>query len=184
MPKRENGANFDSENSAVSLRQYVESLVSELEKRTDAQFLAAKEAVSAALAAAEKAVSAALVASDKQTAAAFLAAKEALKEAQEQLGAYKAASNEWRGTINDLITNTTTLISNLKAELKQSIDEKLSPLQERIAKMEGSWQYTTGQAEAAGQGHLQNRWNFRDALSILALLITLGLGLYVAISGK
>lgn len=97
------GANFDSEKSTVSLRQYVEKLIAESDKRNEAQFLAAKEAVAAALAAAEKAVSAALVAQDKLTSAAFVAAKEALAEAQTQLTAYKTSANEWRGTLNDLI---------------------------------------------------------------------------------
>jgi dGTP triphosphohydrolase len=98
------GADYNSEKSTVSLRQYVEKLIQESDKRNEAQFLAAKEAVAAALAAAEKAVSAALVAQDKLTSAAFVAAKEALAEAQTQLTAYKASANEWRATLNDLIS--------------------------------------------------------------------------------
>jgi dGTP triphosphohydrolase len=100
----ERSANFDSEKSTVSLRQYLESSIAELSKRMDARFEAADKALAAALVTAEKAVAAALVSQDKLTSAAFVAAKEALAEAQTQLSAYKASANEWRGTLNDLIS--------------------------------------------------------------------------------
>ena len=104
MTGRPMSANFDSEKSTVSLRQYLESSISELSKRMDARFEAADKALAAALVTAEKAVAAALVSQDKLTSAAFVAAKEALAEAQTQLSAYKASANEWRGTLNDLIS--------------------------------------------------------------------------------
>ena len=104
MIKLPNGADYNSEKSTVSLRTYLEGLIGELGKRTDARFDAADKALAAALLTAEKAVSAALVSQDKLTAAAFVAAKEALAEAQTQLTAYKASANEWRATLNDLIS--------------------------------------------------------------------------------
>jgi len=101
---RKHAADFNSEESSVSLRQYLENSIAELGKRMDARFEAADKALAAALVTAEKAVAAALVSQDKLTSAAFVAAKEALAEAQTQLSAYKASANEWRGTLNDLIS--------------------------------------------------------------------------------
>jgi hypothetical protein len=97
-------ANYDSEKSTVSLRQYLENSIAALGKRMDDKFEGADKALAAALITAEKAVAAALVSQDKLTSAAFVAAKEALAEAQTQLSAYKASANEWRGTLNDLIS--------------------------------------------------------------------------------
>jgi dGTP triphosphohydrolase len=123
MPKE---GNYDSEKSTVSLRQYVEKLIAESDKRNEAQFLAAKEAVAAALAAAEKAVSAALVAQDKLTSAAFVAAKEALAEAQMQLTAYKASANEWRATLSDLIA--TIMVRKEVEALFTAVNSKIENL--------------------------------------------------------
>jgi dGTP triphosphohydrolase len=171
IPKwMKNGANYDSEKSTVSLRQYVESLVSELDKRTEAQFVAAKEAVAAALASAEKAVAAALVASDKLTAAAFVAAKEALAEAQLQLSAYKAASNEWRSTLNDLIS---------KVMMRQEIEARFGAIEDRTTKLEGLEQRASGQAEASESGSQRGRWTFQQVLAVLGLLL-LAAGLLIA----
>jgi len=96
--------NYDSEKSVVSLRQYLENSIAALGKRMDDKFEGADKALAAALITAEKAVAAALVSQDKLTSAAFVAAKEALAEAQTQLTAYKASANEWRATLNDLIS--------------------------------------------------------------------------------
>jgi hypothetical protein len=172
MPPQRNGANFDSEKSTVSLRQYVESLVKELEKRTDAQFLAAKEAVAAALAAAEKAVAAALVASDKLTAAAFVAAKEALAEAQTQLTAYKAASNEWRATLNDVMSKI--MVRQEVEALFKSAEDKMDTLEKRVVAMEGQGMRTVGQEEAQSAAQVHNRWTIEKVLSIIALLLAFG----------
>jgi hypothetical protein len=119
-------ANYDSEKSTVSLRQYLEGLIGELGKRTDARFDAADKALAAALLTAEKAVSAALVSQDKLTAAAFVAAKEALAEAQTQLTAYKASANEWRGTLNDLIS--TIMVRKEVEALFTAVNTKLDNL--------------------------------------------------------
>ena len=155
----------------VSLRHYVETLVTELEKRMDAQFLAAKDAVAAALAAAEKAVAAALVSSDKLTSAAFIAAKEALAEAQTQLAAYKAASNEWRSTLTDLIAK-----GMLRPEIEsliKALNDKFDGLDKRIAALEGQLQRAGGEADAAESGKIQGRWTVEKILAILALLLAL-----------
>jgi hypothetical protein len=98
-----NRANYDSEKSTVSLRQYFERLIIESDKRSEDRFNAVKESIAAAIAGLKEATSTALVASDKQTAAAFISAEKALAEAQTQLTAYKASANEWRATLNDLI---------------------------------------------------------------------------------
>jgi len=86
------------------LRQYFERLLLESDKRNEDKFAAVKDSIAAAIAGLKEATSTALVASDKQTAAAFISAEKALAEAQTQLTAYKASANEWRATLNDLIS--------------------------------------------------------------------------------
>jgi hypothetical protein len=157
--------------SQISGREYAELLVSELGKRTDEKFLAAKEAVGTAMIAAEKAVSAALVASDKLTSAAFIAAKEALKEAQVQLAEYKAASNEWRATLTELIAKG-MLRPEIDALFK-SASEKLSLLEARVAKMENVIQRNSGEREGSSISRAQIHWTFEKLLSVLAILIAL-----------
>jgi dGTP triphosphohydrolase len=146
----------------VSLRQYLESLVTELDKRTEAQFIAAKEAVAAALASAEKAVAAALVASDKLTSAAFIAAKEALAEAQLQLTAYKAQSNEWRATLNDLIS---------KMMMRQEIEARFGAFDARITVVEKSIATSAGSRAAAEHDKARSQWTLSQIVTIIAVLI-------------
>ena len=86
------------------MRQYFERLLLESDKRNEDKFAAVKDSIAAAIAGLKEATSTALVASDKQTAAAFISAEKALAEAQTQLTAYKASANEWRATLNDLIS--------------------------------------------------------------------------------
>jgi hypothetical protein len=100
----EHQADYNSERSTVSLRQYFERLLLESDKRNEDKFAAVKDSIAAAIAGLKEATSTALVASDKQTAAAFISAEKALAEAQTQLTAYKASANEWRATLNDLIS--------------------------------------------------------------------------------
>jgi hypothetical protein len=100
----EKQADYNSERSTVSLRQYFERLLLESDKRNEDKFAAVKDSIAAAIAGLKEATSTALVASDKQTAAAFISAEKALAEAQTQLTAYKASANEWRATLNDLIS--------------------------------------------------------------------------------
>lgn len=168
MGKEQHDANYDSEQSTVSLRQYVEKLISESDKRTDAQFLAAKEAVAAALAAAEKAVAAALVAQDKLTTAAFIAAKEALAEAQVQLTLYKAQSNEWRNTLNDLIAKL--MLRPEIVGLFTASEKALEELKSRVQTLEGSGQYGLGKAAATESSSTQNKWTFSQVLIIVGMV--------------
>jgi hypothetical protein len=119
-------ADYNSEASTVSLRAYLEASIAELGKRTDARFDAADKALAAALLTAEKAVAAALVSQDKLTSAAFVAAKEALAEAQTQLTAYKASANEWRATLNDLIS--TIMVRKEVEALFTAVNTKLDSL--------------------------------------------------------
>jgi hypothetical protein len=173
MDKQRNGADYNSEKSTVSLRQYVERLIAESDKRNDAQFLAAKEAVAAALAAAEKAVAAALVAQDKQTNAAFLAAKEALAEAQVQLTLYKAQSNEWRNTLNDLIAKLM-----LRPEITQmfaSGEKSLEELKYRVGELEGKSMRASGKSEAQDAGSAQNKWTFQQVVLVVGMLAGWGI---------
>jgi hypothetical protein len=149
----------------VSLREHVESLVSELEKRMDTQFAAAKEAVAAALASAEKAVAAALVASDKLTSAAFIAAKEALQEAQLQLNAYKAQSNEWRATLNDLMS---------KMMMRQEIEVRFNAMDSRMAAMEKANAQVAGGKAAAELDRSRGQWTISSIVTIIAVIIAAG----------
>jgi hypothetical protein len=167
----DHGANYDSEKSTVSLRQYVESLIRESDKRNEAQFTAAKEAVAAALAAAKEAVAAALVAQDKLTSAAFVAAKEALAEAQIQLTAYKAQSNEWRATLTDLI-NTLMLRPEILA-MFSGVNKNAEELGKRVSALENSGQFGRGQAEASIADRTKSQWNFATILSVITLLLLL-----------
>jgi hypothetical protein len=173
MSQQKNGANYDSEKSSVSLRSYLENSIAELAKRTDAQFAAMDKAIAAALASAEKAVAAALVAQDKLTSAAFAAAKEALMEAQTQLVAYKASSNEWRGTLTDLISKVMTR-QEIEA-LLLNINGSLTEAKDRISVLEGQGQRASGQAEAQDAGHAQNKWTFQQVLAIFAVLAGWGI---------
>jgi hypothetical protein len=138
----------EKDDLAVSLRQYAELLVSELAKRTDDKFLAAKEAVGTAMVAAEKGISAALLAQDKLTQQAFTSAKEALKEAQIQLAEYKAASNEWRDTLTDLIAKG-MLRPEVEALFKAS-NEKFELVVERLGKIESKLSASEGVAKGKG----------------------------------
>lgn len=104
MKEEHQNADFNSEKSTVSLRQYFERLIAESDKRNEDRFTAVKESIAAAITGLKEATSTALTASDKQTAAAFISAEKALAEAQTQLTAYKASANEWRATLNDLIS--------------------------------------------------------------------------------
>jgi ABC-type transporter Mla subunit MlaD len=176
-------ANFDTDQSVVSLRQYVESLINESNRRSDAQFLAAKEAVSTALAAQEKAINAALVSADKLTSAAFVAAKEALAEAQVQLNAYKAQSNEWRGTLNDLVSKIMMRPEILAmfgatdkalADLRLYLEGKINSNEKRIAAMENLGQRAIGATEASETSSQRIKWTFEKVLSILAILVAFG----------
>lgn len=181
----------DSEQT-VSLRIYLEnalasatllssSAIAELEKRMDGQFLAAKEAVAAALVTAEKAVSAALVAQDKQTQAAFIAAKEALVEAQSQLTQYKIQANEWRSTLNDLISKLMLrpeIVALFTAEgkaldaVRMTLEAKLASIESRVSSLEGTGQRLSGQKEASTEGHVQNQWTFAQVLAVVGLVLT------------
>ena len=167
----------------VSLRQYVESLIAESGKRSDAQFLAAKEAVSTALAAQEKAINAALVSADKLTSAAFVAAKEALAEAQVQLNAYKEQSNEWRATLNDLIAKIMMrpeivamfgATDKAIADLRMYLLGKIESIETRVAAIEKLNQRMAGAAETSVTDSARSRWTFEKILSILALLVSFG----------
>lgn len=75
----------------VSLREYIEGLLSERDRRYEAQFAASDKAVSAALAAAKEAVAAALTASKEAVIKAEISTNERLKN-----------TNEWRATLNDV----------------------------------------------------------------------------------
>ena len=174
MDKHRNVADYNSEKSTVSLRQYIESLIAELSKRLDAQFQSAEKAVGTALAAQEKALNAALASADKLTAAAFVAAKEALAEAQTQLVAYKAASNEWRSTLTDLIAK---IVTRQEIEsLFTSVNKDISELAKRIALLEGQGQRIQGKDESKSEIGTLLRW-----LIGLAVVIVLGLlGYFVA----
>jgi hypothetical protein len=146
----------------VSLQKYMETLVSEAGKRTDDRFDSAEKAVMAALATQEKALAAALVSADKLTSAAFVAAKEALAEAQTQLVAYKATANEWRGTLNDLIS---------KIMPRPEIEATLIGLGARITTLEGQARFSSGQKEAISFSHTRGQWTFEKILTILALMV-------------
>jgi dGTP triphosphohydrolase len=168
-----NGADYNSEKSTVSLRQYVERLISESDKRNESQFQAAKEAVAAALAAAEKAVAAALVAQDKLASEKAQAAKEALAEAQVQLTLYKAQSNEWRNTLNDLISKLMLRpeITGLFTIVERAHEE----LKKRVGTLEGLGQRSIGQAEAQESGSAQNKWTFQQVVLVVGMLAGWGI---------
>lgn len=174
-------ANYDSEKSTVSLRQYVESLISESDKRTDAQFIAAKEAVAAALTAAKEAVAAALAAQEKLAAEKAQAAKEALAEAQVQLNLYKQQSNEWRATLNDLIAKMMirpeivglfAAADGAARAMSSTVDTRMTGFDKRLLALEGWQQRLGGQVEAAASGKETNRWTFEKVLSILAIILS------------
>jgi dGTP triphosphohydrolase len=164
----EKSADYNSEKSTVSLRQYVERLISESDKRNESQFQAAKEAVAAALAAAEKAVAAALVAQDKLASEKAQAAKEALAEAQVQLTLYKAQSNEWRNTLNDLISKL--MLRPEIVGLFGIVEKAHEELKGRVSIIEGLGQRASGKVEAQDAGSAQNKWTFSQVLIIVALL--------------
>ena len=140
----------------VSLRQYIEKLIAESEKRTDDRFLAAKEAVGTALVTVEKATSAALVAQDKLTSAAFVAAKEALAEAQVQLTLYKAQSNEWRNTLNDLIAKL--MLRPEIVGLFNAVEKAHEELKGRVGDLEGMGQKALGRDESKSDTGAFVRW--------------------------
>jgi hypothetical protein len=108
----------------------------EVEKRTSERFAALKEhfealrgadkeAVVAALAAAEKAVSAALTSADKAVAVSEVAAKE-----------WRAASNEWRGAMDDRDRKAQAALE--KYAQKEVVEQRLAALERWQAKLLGA----------------------------------------------
>lgn len=169
------------EKAVVTLREYVETLIGEFEKRSDAQFKSVRESLATALIVAEKASQAAMVAQDKQTTAAFTASKEALIEAQVQLTAYKAQSNEWRATLNDLITRLMMRPEVLAlvgasdkaiSDLRRYMEDKFDQNTKRIAALELALSKESGRDLAQEKGQWSNRWNFSQIVSILALILS------------
>jgi hypothetical protein len=159
----------DVTDSFVSMRTYMETLVNELGKRTDAQFAASDKAVAVGLATAEKAVAAALVSADKLTAAALVSAKEALVEAQAQFTIYRSASNEWRGTLDDLISKL-MLRPEIEA-LIVGVNKESQSLSGRITILEAAGKKTEGMSEAKILEISKTRWNFSQVVLIAVVLV-------------
>jgi small-conductance mechanosensitive channel len=168
------------EPQTVSLREYFERVLKDLQDRMDERGNAADKAIAAALAASKEAVAAALVSQDKSTAAAFAAAKEALTEAQTQLVAYKASSNEWRGTLNDLtakmmlrteVEAAFTAVAAAALAMQKTIDDKIEGLRKKVADLESAGQRGAGKEEASEEGKVQSRWTFNQVLIIVGILL-------------
>jgi hypothetical protein len=85
----------------VELKDYIERLSSEADKRYEQRFNDQDKAVAAALAGQEKAVAAALAAQEKFAAASLNAAQTAIDKAERNTKDWQNASNEWRGAMSD-----------------------------------------------------------------------------------
>lgn len=133
-----NGNEDEKKEIYISIREFLEQSLESLDRITQERFSAIENKLMAALEATEKSFNAALQASNKNTATIFQANKEALYEAQSQLTQYKLASNEWRGTLNDLIAKIMLRPEIEKGILdtRSSFDIKLDSLDKRVQQLE------------------------------------------------
>ena len=107
-----------------SLREYVERVFKEADRRYEQRFADQEKAVSAALAAAEKAVNTALI-----------SAKEAVIKAESASEKRFESVNEFRATLAD---QSATLISRIEVEGQfKSTNEKVDVVMSRMDRLEG-----------------------------------------------
>jgi hypothetical protein len=141
-------------NDSVSLRQHVEALIEERDKRYTERAESADKAVQAALAAAEKAVNAALTAAKEAAEANAIALKE-----------YKQGANEWRATVTDITARMPT-----RPEMESAIkvlEDKINDLRESRSASVGK-----GMGLNAGWGYLIGAVGLIGA--IVALVVKFG----------
>lgn len=122
--------------TGVSLREYIERLISEFEKRVkmfEGEVASIKEIINerdrlydTRFKAAETAVSAALAAQEKSTSTAFQASEKAVLKAEDAQKDYNQRSNEFRGQLDD---QAKTLMPRNEAQaMFKSFEEKLEVL--------------------------------------------------------
>jgi hypothetical protein len=166
--------------TVVSLREYFERALADMQVRMDERSVAAEKAIAVAMTTSDKAIAAALESQNKQTSAAFAAAKEALAEAKIQLEAYKTASNEWRATLNDIISKMMmraeveaafASIAATALAMQKTEEDKIEGLRKRIADLELVGQRGVGKEEASAAGHTQNKWNFQQVLVVMGIVL-------------
>jgi len=107
-----------------TLKDHVETVLAELDRRYQQRYEAQQEGVAAALAAQEKAVNAALIAADRAVIKAELAAEKRFESV-----------NEFRATLSDQAAN---LMPRLEAESRiQTVADKLAEVTNRLNRSEG-----------------------------------------------
>lgn len=104
----------------ISLKEYLEALLAQIEKRYDQRFEDADKAVQAALASAKEAVQAALAAAEKATVLAASGADE-----------WRKSSNEWRGAMSDREKNFVTRVEH--DQIVASLTDKIDGLSRSVA---------------------------------------------------
>lgn len=157
------------------LKELVERLDRERDRRYEQRFEGQEKAVAAALAAAEKAVAAALAAQEKAVVAAFESSREAINKAETAQAAYNARSNEFRSALDDQgKIMSTTMIPRIEADksfatLRDMIDaqkREIVDLQKGASRGEGG--------HAAGvASRNQANWTIGAVLTVVSIIATL-----------
>ena len=158
--------------NGVSLREYIERVVQEMDRRYGERWEAQQQAVQAALLAQEKAVQ-----------AAFTGANEAINKAEAAQRAYNERSNEFRAALDDA---QKTLLSRAEAAAEfrrmeerihtvaNTLDAYKAALAEEIKGLRES--RALAQGRGAGQGAV---W---AALGIIAGLLIGAIGIVLAVT--
>ncbi len=158
MPKPEGADPADG----VSLREFLERVMDERDRRYEDRFKAQETAVSSALAAQKE-----------LTSAAFAASEKAIVKAEAAQTSYNERSNEFRGQLDD---QAKTLIPRTEADARFfSFEEKLSTLRGDVSGLRESRSDATGRRAGISTG-----WAvLLGAAGFIATLISIGTFIFV-----
>lgn len=136
----------------IPLKEHLEALAAERDKRYDERAAAQDKAVTAALAAQKEAVAAALAAADK-----------AVEKAEANAEKWRENANEWRGAMDDLHRNLPT---------RREVEAGLAPL---VAQVETLTRYMTSQqggtAVTDRRKGISTQWQLVLFSAVIALVV-------------